>query len=152
MTEISNRHQVRHLNKRASINIQNDIDGLTEWTNQNDLNSTTISNTTKVDKIPFIFDDISWQFNWITFFHQLLVHIIPFGFLAVNYSAQGFIPNNMQYLILQVLSVFFVYFLVIAYAMCRDDEQSVIAQGCYLPVVLFFLHKVGYKQVSCIGF
>lgn len=140
MTEIiSNSRQVRHSIKRASIKIQKDIDVLTEWNYTND-STATIS--AKAEKIPFIFDDIAWHFNWITFFHQLLVHTIPFGFLAVNYSAQGFTPKELPYLILQVFSVFFLYLLVFAYAMCRDDEQSVIAQGCFLPVVLFFLHKV----------
>lgn len=143
MTEISkSRTTVRHSIKRASINIQKDIDVLTEWNYTNDSTTSISSTKSKAEKIPFIFDDIAWHFNWITFFHQLLVHIIPFGFLSVNYSAQGFIPKDLHYLILQVFSVFFVYLLVFAYAMCRDDEQSVIAQGCYLPVVLFFLHKV----------
>lgn len=149
MAEIPKSRPVRHSIKRASINIQKDIDVLTEWNYTNDSTTTIPSTATaKAEKIPFIFDDIAWHFNWITFSYQLLVHIIPCGFLAVNYSAQRFTPKELYYLILQLFSVFFAYLLVFAYAMCRDDEQSVIAQGCYLPVVLFFLHKVNELPIK----
>lgn len=138
-------HPENHLTKHAlSINIQKDFGVLTEWSDpaqySKDLNSTTSSK--QKEKLPFIFDDVAWHFNWITFFRQLFVHIIPFGFLTVNYSAQAFFPNNIHYFVLQIFSVIWVYLIVIAFIMCRDDEQNVISQGCYLPVVLFLLHKV----------
>ena len=99
-------------------------------------------------KLPYIFDDVAWHFNWTVFALELFTHVTPCGFLAFNYRAHGFIQENTYWAIFNTGSPIFAFFLLVAYFLCRDDEISIISQGFFLPVVLFFVHKVG-TQMRC---
>lgn len=100
-------------------------------------------NSSKNNKrTPFLYDDIAWHLNFYTFFLQLFAHIIPFGFFAVHYFAQGFIQKSILFSAINILSPFIVCIMVVAYLLCEKDEGNTISQGIYLPILLFLTHKV----------
>ena len=138
------------MNKLTSMNMQRDIDILAEWSNND-----TTSHDTAVDskdakggitkdsqKLPYIFDDVAWHFSWAVFFLELFAHTVPFGFLTINFRAHGFVQKSIVWSFFNTGSPFIVYLMVIAYVLCRGDETAIISQALFLPIVLFFVHKV----------
>lgn len=128
--------------------MQRDIDILAEWSNDTTSHTAVDSKdgkggTTKDSrKLPYIFDDVAWHFNWAVFFLELFAHTVPFGFLTINFRAHGFVQKSIAWSFFNTGSVYIVYLMVIAYVRCRDDETAIISQALFLPILLFFVHKV----------
>ena len=132
------------------MDMQRDIDILAEWSNDDtttyaaDSKDAKLGTTQVSQKLPYIFDDVAWHFNWAVFFLELFAHTVPFGFLTINFRAHGFIQKSFVWSFFNTGSVYIVYLMVIAYVLCRDDETTIISQALFLPIVVFFVHKVQY--------
>lgn len=100
------------------------------------------SNIELLQKTPFIFDDVAFQFNWNIFLLEVFVHLFPGGFLIVNYENHSFLNKFIMAWIFNLISILSVYILMLTYVMCGDEESNVIAQAYLVPLLLFVQHKV----------